>query len=149
MNTPLQNSTPASPPMGEALQQLLANPDLLRRVREILAPTAETPADAPSEDSPVSAAPSTPPPATDGLASLLGDPALLEKLPQIMATVKPLLATLPTTPPAQAAEPKSLPACRDHLLLSLKPFLSPTRRDAVDTILRIARLGEILGQLKS
>ena len=80
---------------------------------------------------------------------MLGDPALLEKLPQIMATVKPLLATLPTTPPAQAAEPKSLPACRDHLLLSLKPFLSPTRRDAVDTILRIARLGEILGQLKS
>ena len=62
MNTPLQNSTPASPPMGEALQQLLANPDLLRRVREILAPTAETPADAPSEDSPVSAAPSTPHP---------------------------------------------------------------------------------------
>ncbi len=144
------NESP-SPPSGEALQSLLSNPDLIQRVRGILSSTSDPPlAEAPTkENSPPEPSPPSSPP-IDGLSRLLSDPALLEKLPGILATVKPLLSALPTmaAPPATNAEPKSLPACRDHLLLSLKPFLSPARRDAVDTILRIARLGEVLGQLK-
>ena len=144
------NESP-SPPSGEALQSLLSHPDLIQRVREILSSPSDPPmAEAPIEKNAPPEPSSPSPPPIDGLSRLLSDPTLLEKLPGILTTVKPLLSALPAmaAPPASGEEPKSLPACRDHLLLSLKPFLSPARRDAVDTILRIARLGEVLGQLK-
>jgi hypothetical protein len=38
---------------------------------------------------------------------------------------------------------------REALLCALKPFLSPSRREAVDTVLRVARLGELLQRLQS
>ena len=37
---------------------------------------------------------------------------------------------------------------RDGLLLALRPFLSPERREALDTLLRIARLGSVLRQIR-
>ena len=38
---------------------------------------------------------------------------------------------------------------REALLCALKPFLSPARREAVDTVLRVARLRELLQGLQS
>lgn len=52
-------------------------------------------------------------------------------------------ATPPTKP-----QTKPLADCRDDLLLALKPFLSPERREAVDSILRISRLGQVLRQIR-
>ena len=37
---------------------------------------------------------------------------------------------------------------REKFLLSLKPYLSPSRCEAIDYLVRIARLGDILHSLK-
>ena len=86
---------------------------------------------------------------SDGLAAILSDPAMLEKLPQMIAVMKPLLGALSVPPQKTGSVPPSDPtACRNNLLLALKPFLSPHRRDAIDTILRISQLGNVFSQLK-
>lgn len=159
--TTASGATQAQDTGAGLLGALLSNPEWMGRVQGILSSavsSTEKAATAPPTDS-TSAPPPSPPPSipagnftgNDGLAKILSDPALLAKLPQILATVKPLLSSLslPTsaTPSKEEHSPSS-PVCRDNLLLALKPFLSPERCQAIDSMLRIAKLGEILGQIK-
>lgn len=142
-----QNSPPDA-----MLGALLSNPDLLRRVGSILANATQNgekrangeQKEEKSTDVPTVSASSNPP-STDGLAAVLSNPAMMEKLPAMMATLAPMLGSLPQPPKNEPASPS---ACRDQLLLALKPFLSPDRRNAVDQILRLAKLGAVFGQLK-
>ena len=82
---------------------------------------------------------------------LPGQPAMLEKLPQIMSMLSPMLSSptsaQPSTPAHSTGVTSHHGTDRDHLLLALKPFLSHERQEAVDAILRIARLGVLLKQL--
>ena len=88
----------------------------------------------------------------DGLSSILSNPAVLAKLPEVMAMLKPITEAAAQTAPVSAnstptaATPVSTD--RDRLLLSLKPFLSSQRCEAIDTMLRIAKLGALFQQLK-
>lgn len=95
---------------------------------------------------------------TDGLGAVLSNPELLAKLPQVMAMLRPMMeqsAAQTAAPPADApAVPASAPAAekkptdnRTALLLALKPFLSEDRRNAVDAMLRISALGDVLRRL--
>ena len=96
----------------------------------------------------------------DGLSAVLSNPALMEKLPQVMAMLKPMLsasapsAAPPAAPTQQVLAPLASPDRkmggaddRDRLLLALKPFLSHERQEAVDAILRIAKLGLLLKKI--
>ena len=147
--------TPHSPPLDPsllsgALGALLSNPTLTERIRQIVSASASQTEPAPQEPSPPPAEVPVSATATgDGLSGILADPALLEKLPGIIATLKPLLGSPggASGEPHKGKEPDSVPVCRDNLLLALRPFLSPERRQAVDSILRISKLGEILGRL--
>ena len=158
-----QAPTGASP-LPDMLQSLLSNPEMLKTVGSMLgamssaqasqnqAPTQE-PATPQSENTAATDAPPASPLASmlsggDGLASLLSDPAMLEKLPQIISVMKPLLSSMPSPKPTPPSHPKSPQDNRDNLLLALKPFLSPERRDAVDSIIRISKLGTVFHQLK-
>ena len=144
-------------------EMLLANPDLLRRVGSVLAAMNSAQPKGVSVGEPIETEEGTenvstqndtggapmPAPSMDLLGSLLSNPALLEKLPQMLAVMKPLLSA---PPPPKKEEPHahsgSVSECRDRLLLALKPFLTPARREAVDSILRISHLGSIFTQLK-
>lgn len=100
---------------------------------------------------------------TDGLGAVLSDPELLAKLPQVMAMLRPMMeqAAPPSAAPPSAAPPTDAPAAaalspvagkqptdnRTALLLALKPFLSEDRRNAVDAMLRISALGDVLRRL--
>ena len=144
-----------SSPSPDLLTALLGNPQMLHRIGAMLGKSAPSPTE---QDSVAEAkeaveestdAPHTP--AVDGLGAILSDPAMLERLPQIIAVMKPLLGSLTPSEPKpspsiNAAESPAL--CREHLLLALKPFLSPARREAVDSILRISKLGAVFKQLK-
>ena len=124
--------------------------DLMTRIGQIIDRVSQTPAEStPSSATPAIAHTPTGNSGTsaDGLAALLSNPALLESLPGILATVKPLLASM-TPPPRPREAHKSLPDRRDDLLLALKPFLSTERQQAVDMILRLAKLGILLRHLK-
>lgn len=107
---------------------------------------------------------------SDLFSSLLSNPELLAKLPSIIATVKPILEMLATTTSPvsvpSAASPQgitydakskgnSLPAealtkshgCHAALLCALKPYLSEERCRAIDYIIKIDRLGDVLKTL--
>ena len=152
------------------LEQLLSNPALLTTLNSLLGSTQKEPPSTPNGTSQSLAA--------DGLSKVLADPAMMAKLPAIMEMLKPMvevgtnppksIATAanqtdggePITPSDQSDQ--ALPAamlqagkiathrdtCRDDLLLALKPFLSPQRAAAVDVILRLSRLGNVLGTLQ-
>lgn len=146
-------------PMAGMLNALLSNPELLQKIGTMVGAMQNATASATSAtaqgDETVQAQESKEPTATpaasipsDGLASLLSDPSMLEKLPQIIAVMKPLMASMPSPAPAAKTEHQSPALCRDNLLCALKPFLSPERREAVDSIMRIAKLSAVFQQLK-
>lgn len=95
----------------------------------------------------------------DGLGAVLSNPELMAKLPQMMAMLRPMLeqqaaapGPAPVTTTAEAAAPapppqKSAADQRTALLVALKPFLSQDRKNAVDAMLRISALGDVLRRL--
>lgn len=97
----------------------------------------------------------------EGIGTVLSDPELMAKLPQIMAMLRPMMAQ-GTATAAQVPAPHTgdgtvassiaapVAAQQDHrsaLLLALKPFLSEDRQRAVDAMLRLSKLGDVLRQL--
>ena len=138
------------PPLG-ALNTLLSDPEAMKRIAGILGTLSS--ADAPKqeisdvsphhqEDSPKKEA------TTDGFSTLLKDPSFIEKLPTMIAMLKPVLES--NAPPKQAPdrhEKKRDYDAKDELLLALKPFLSKERCEAVDTIIRLSKLGNVLKHL--
>ena len=128
----------------DALSSLLSNPEAMAKIRAMAEQLSlgQTP---PVPENTVSAAPSGGLP-TDGLASVLSNPDLMAKLPQMMTMLAPMMSSLQSVP--HDPSPKSTEDCRNDLLLALRPFLSPERCQAIDTMLRIAKLGTILRQIK-
>lgn len=141
-----------NPPQG--LEGLLANPELLRTLGTLIGNLSQGKGDSPTADSvPTSTGSPQSAPSADGLSALLSNPEMMEKLPQIISVLKPMMgnATVSskessTTEVTPASAERELP--RDRLLLSLKPFLSQSRCDAIDTMLRIAQLSHVFQQLK-
>ena len=100
----------------------------------------------------------------DILSSLLSNPELMTKLPSIIAAIKPIMEmmgaqsaqktdTVPTSAPISA--PIKLPPppqkgggdSRTALLCAMKPYLSAERSQAIDYIVKLGRLGDILKTL--
>lgn len=151
------------------LTSLLSDPNLLERMKDVFKSSVQTasngsaqgtaePEDAngvktaSNSESPVNdrVDPNRSQHAPDGLASILSDPAVLEKIPQVMAMLQPMTDRLSASSPADGGSRSDMvggSAERDRLLLALKPFLSRERQEAVDALLRIAKLGILLKQL--
>ena len=143
----LQHPHPEAYSLSDALSNVLSNPEMMEKIRTI---AQQLPSDASSSAPPDGLSPASSPkaPSADGLASILADPQLMARLPQMMATLGPMLGSI--SPPATSHNKQEKPpeACRDDLLLALKPFLSPERCHAIDTMLRISHLGNVFSQLK-
>ena len=125
------------------LASLLSNPELIERVRGIMQSSTSTAKGEEEQETAVTSVSSARPISADGIPSLLSNPELMAKLPQLFAAMKPMLSA------ERSQEKKDLSPeeKRTALLLAIKPYLSPERRQAVDTVLMIARLGSILKQL--
>ena len=104
-------------------------------------------------------APEKNPAAPDGLSALLSNPDLLARLPAMISMLKPMLQGLDASPvkegggdSANAADTSTKGSSgdrhRNDLLLALKPFLSKERCEAVDMILRLSALGNVLKHLQ-
>jgi hypothetical protein len=128
------------------LESMLSDPSLL-------AGLLSTPAKGESGD-----AHEKSPAASDGLSSLLSNPDLLAKLPAMVSMLKPMLQGLAEKPLKEdtKGDAGSTPSAREStydkrrndLLLALKPFLSKERCEAVDMILRLSTLGNVLRHLQ-
>ena len=170
--TPDENRPP------DALMNLLSNPEALRRMATVLGTVLSTPSEGqkapstvveattPSADhgsthekeppdsrtnfstaASATAAPSHTTGTMDGLQAILSNPAMLEQLPKLLAVMKPMLTAMPPQKPTSEL-PKKPEDCRNNLLQALKPFLSPARGEAIDSIIRISHLGNVFSQLK-
>ena len=68
---------------------------------------------------------------------------------QTVSTVAPLLkGVLAPTDTAMRGEAPSACQRREALLCAMKPYLSPARCEAVDYLLRLARVGDAIRALK-
>ncbi len=142
-----QNKREAMPEPNSSpgLEGLLANPELLRTLGTLIGNL--------SGGKNESTQATAPPVSADGLSSLLSNPEMMEKLPQVIEAIKPIMGTVTAPPVAENKQEGIVPTndrerSRDQLLLSLKPFLSKNRCDAIDTMLRIATLSHVFQQLK-
>lgn len=155
----MQDTPSPVSPLPEALGRLMRDPSLLSRIGEIVKTAAEAPPSeetaAPSPKDAQSAPPEEASAKTEaetetenspslpvGASPLAASPALLEMLPA-------LLSSFGGRPPSGTGRGKGPMGEREALLCALKPFLSPARREAVDTVLRVARLRELLQGLQS
>ena len=76
-----------------------------------------------------------PSPALGAAAGLL-PPELMAKLPMLMSTLGPMLGKNSGKKDEKTA-----------LLLALKPYMSPQRCEAIDMLVTLGRIGEIMRQL--
>lgn len=100
----------------------------------------------------------------DILSSLLSNKELMSKLPQIISVAKPIFelmgsGTVKNPEPQQNESASALPAYpassartkseadRAALLCAMKPYLSRDRQNAIDYIIKLSRLGDILKTL--
>ena len=160
--------------MGDALSSILSNPELMSKISAIAGSLAGNSAS--DSTGTVAHAPPPGNAAPSGLASALSNPALLSKLPEVMATLAPMFSgngeahehNLGNGQSEQKSAPKidtasenaaasatvaSLKtdapsrAHRTALLCALKPYMSPRRREAIDYIIKIDRIGDLLHTL--
>ena len=143
--------------------------DIIKSVMANTDPSGNT-----ASNQPEKSAASAPQPMPDILSSLLSNPELLSKLPKLISTAKPIIDVLgglskadssalaipeSSNAPAVAAskslsnpnseqEPSRAPHDRrTALLCAMKPYLSHDRQQAIDYIIKLGRLGDILKTL--
>lgn len=102
----------------------------------------------------------------DIVSALLSNPELLAKLPSIISAVKPMLDMLGNAKLTSPSQPSvnipisehNLPSIpqqhnkkeidhRSDLLCAMKPYLNRDRQDAIDYIIKLSRLSDILKTL--
>lgn len=85
-----------------------------------------------------------------GLASLLGDNELMSRLPDVLSMLSPDKPTGGKPSGGGGGGGKPPPGCdrRIALLSALKPYMSPRRCEAIDYLIRINRMGDILRRVR-
>lgn len=129
------------------LGALLSNPDALSKMAGALSRLGildDTPESSIDEKPNVPA--STPANTYDPLSSLLSNPEILSKLPTILSALGGLSGK--GAPPSPQPEKKHDGDRRIALLLALRPYLSPRRREIIDYLIRMNKLGELFKKLQ-
>ncbi len=142
--------TDGIPDLGAMLGEVMRDPEKMAQLRTIMAslgsvtqasePPKEEAAPVPSahaEEEETTSHPASP----DILGSLLANPALLTQLPTLLGAFSG-----EKEGPPSGAESRRRPDHRTALLLALKPYLSDGRRQMIDYIVNISRLGDQLGR---
>ena len=154
----IESSAPPSADVGALLGKLLSNPDLMRNLSSILGKSGEGTEVAEQQvpQSPPSQPPLENPQAmADGISRVLSNPEMMAKLPDVMKMLAPMMqqtqssqsASVPASATPSHGVGKDRHGCRNDLLLALKPFLSPERCRAVDMLLGLSRLGDVLQKM--
>lgn len=104
-------------------------------------------------------------PSQDLFSSLLQNPDIVSKIPQLISAIGPMLSGSAAQGSASSEKASNTSAqvntsenkekrfaddrsnSRAALLCAMKPYLSRERRDAIDYIIKLSRLGEILKTL--
>ncbi len=134
------NDISSMPPedLQKAVQSILGDPAFAKLAAELSGSRKpEQPADPPAEAQP------------SGPVQI--PPEMLAKLPQMMSALSPLLSGGREGGDGKAGQKedggKGDAEKRKRLLAALKPYLSSTRRDAVDSILKVTEMTDLVGKM--
>lgn len=121
MEHPFKEQEGGSPSLSDAIDQILAHPEVISMVASVLnAPRPADPGEAEARQEP---AQTSAPPSSDALAPVLS------RLSQLTAS------------------PGGESRTRSDLLCALKPYLSPGRREAIDYMIRISQITDLMKHL--
>ena len=125
------------------LSGLLSNPEVMSKVRGVLSSisTPEGKEEAPAAQT--SAAPEGDD-LSSKLSSVMENKELMSKLPDVMAAMGPLLSGGGKGGKGGGGGKRSECDKRIALLLALKPYMSPRRCEAIDYIIRLNKLGDVV-----
>ncbi len=149
----------SSPPLGDIVDKLLANPEILRVVASAITsqsqasrtPSAETntensPLDV-QQESAGTAGQTQDNTQNSAQTSSMAD-GIADKIPELMATLGPVLSGLQKNrSEPSGAKAQNTPDHRAALLCALKPYLSRERCEAIDYIIKFSRLSDVLKNL--
>ena len=151
----IESSAPPSADAGALLGKLLSNPDLIRNISSMLGKSGEGAGAVEQQASPSQPPLENPQAMADGISRVLSNPEMMAKLPDVMKMLAPMMqqtqsaegasAPVSATPSHGAGQDRH--SCRNDLLLALKPFLSPERCRAIDMLLGLSRLGDVLQKM--
>ena len=112
--------------LSDAIDRLLANPELLSTVASAIGVSKEN---KDKSDSVAESAQKTSQEKSEASA-------IPQKMPEMMATLSPVLSAL--------SDKGKLPDDdRSRLLCALKPYVNPHRREAIDTIVQLSKISEV------
>ena len=152
----IESNPPKQMDASALLSSLLSNPDLIRNISAMIGKPGEGAIEKPATQSIPSQPIATNNDAvTAGISRVLSNPEMMAKLPDVMKMIAPMMqqtqSPLGESAPASVAssqsEAKDRRGCRNDLLVALKPFLSPERCRAVDMLLGLSRLGDVLQKM--
>ena len=74
-------------------------------------------------------------------------PEMMARLPQMMAALSPLIGGKTGGGESGQKKPADDAEKRKRLLAALKPYLSGSRREAVDSIMKVTEMTDLIGQM--
>ena len=147
----IESSAPTpSTDVSALLGKLLSNPDLLGNLSAALGSpgVADSASSVPTLANTENIG--------EGISRVLSNPEMMAKLPDVMKMIAPMLqgthsvqgTSVPAIAPLDSKrEERDRRSCRNDLLLALKPFLSPERCHAIDMLLGLSHLGDVLQKM--
>ena len=146
VNTEVTQKAPLQ--LSDALDRLLANPELLSTVAAAIGASppsdVETKNASAEKDSEEETKKDSEKEAftSNTVSANAHTDDISQKLPDLMANVAPVIAALSGKGGKQPDDD------RTRLLCALKPYLNPHRRDAIDTMVQLARISEVIKAVK-
>ncbi len=134
---------PESDMLSGGLEMLLSNPQLLASISSIAKSMSN------KADPAVATAAKPSPPFEGGISSLLSNPDIISKIPDIISVISPMLGNSQNSVSAAKtpSKPKNPTDNRATLMAALKPYLNPSRQEALNYLLKLNQLGDILKTL--
>ena len=151
----IESNPPKQMDASALLGSLLSNPDLIRNISSMIGKPGEGAIEKPAAQSIPSQPIATNNDAvTAGISRVLSNPEMMAKLPDVMKMLAPMMQGPQSLPRESSPTSASLQSgakdrhgCRNDLLIALKPFLSPERCHAIDMLLGLSRLGDVLQKM--
>ncbi|MBQ9086353.1 MAG: hypothetical protein IJY47_04110 [Clostridia bacterium] len=125
MDQPPKASEGLAPSLSDAIDKIMAHPELISMVASAIGAP-----DRPREEPSAATEDPSPPPPTEPTDSLAALSPMLSKLSQ-----------------AKHTAPRREKDARSDLLCALKPYLSPGRQEAIDYMIRISQISDLLKHL--
>ena len=129
------DNIPKKDNLSEMLAGIMSDPAIMEKITDVIGGKPQKEQQTPPQS------------ASEGIASVLSNPELMAKLPEVIEVLRPMLSGDATKAPLKESKYDAA-SRRTALLFALKPYLSPHRCEAIDYIVRISKMGDLMKNIK-